>query len=681
MTRLTGILAAALLAAQDPKPESERQIRAALDTLSRSMSGDGKESFVDRFSFPRMVKELEAQGALKELPEGDEARKLFIERLKASFAPMARMMASMGGSWEKIRTLHVKYQPGGDEAETFCHVTIAGSKTRFRFWLAREGEDWKLFDFEMLDGGMRLSMTVAALSASMGKDAESRKAMEKMFAALMAGIRQVAAGEVEEARTSLAEARAAKPPLMVTAWIDLFDAHALAMQEKFEEAVQAADRALGVQKDLALAHHLKATVYAALEEHEKSIASEKEYMRFVGDDAEAWLAVGEAYEKLGKNADAIESFRKGAACDDEDFQCRLNLGRLLVEAGRVAEATPHLLGASLLASPGEGVFEEAAVMLAGAGEHRAVLELAQERVKRTPDDESVLLWQGRSLRRLSRLDEAVTVLRRAAQNEKAKDEESSECAEELVFALAQAGKHQEALERAGYLAVGDGDSARYVRLFLHAVAGRTPKGVEELKALLEEDDDYVDRIVKEPALEKFRADPEARKVLDPARAKHDFVQAVVKRSKGDWEGTLKLSLERLAAAPDDALGHYYQGYALRRLKRFEEAAKALQVAVEKGKEKQDSREELGRTLAALGRVDEGLAEADALMADGKARGLALRVAVYAIAKKTGEAVSALRDLLKEDREWHEVVRKDADLEEFRKLPAVQEQLKRAKEEE
>jgi tetratricopeptide (TPR) repeat protein len=515
----------------------------------------------------------------------------------------------------------------------------------------------------------------------MGRDAESRKAMQKAFTALITAVKQLAAGEADEARASLAAAREAEPPALVAGWIDLLDAQALASQERFEEAVRAADRALGAQKDLALAHHLKALSFAALEKHEETIASEKEFIRLVGDDAEAWLAVGEAYEKLDRTADAIEAFRKGAASDDEDFSCRLNLGRLLLEAGRGAEAKPHLLVASHLASPGEGVFEEAAVMLAGAGEHGAVLELAEERAKRTPDDESVLLWQGRALRRLSRLDEAEKVLRRAALKEREKDEESSECAEELVFALAQAGKGKEALERAGILAVGDGDSARYVRLFLHAMAGRIPKGLEELKSLIEEDDDVLDRILKEPALEKFRADADVRKVLDPARQKRDFQQAVLKRVKGDWEGMLKLSLERSAAAPEDALALYYQGYALRRLRRFDEAAKALRVAVERGKGKQDSREELGRALAALGRVDEGLAEADALMADGKARGLALRVAVYAIAKKTGEAVVALRDLLKEDREWHEVVRKDPDLREFRNLPAVQEQLDRAKEEE
>jgi tetratricopeptide (TPR) repeat protein len=681
MAHLVAILAAALLAAQDPKPETESQIRAALEKLSRAMSGDEKESFADRFSFPRMVKELEAQGALKGLSEGDEARKLFIERLKATFPTMARTMASMGGAWEKIRMLHLKLQSGGEEAETFCHVTIAGSRTRFRFWLAREGEDWKLFDYEMLDGGMRLSATVAALSASMSRDAETRTAMQKMFAALIAGIQHVAAGEVDQARASCAGARQAKPPGRIHAWIDLFDAHALAYQAKFEEAIQAADRALDVQKDLALAHHLKATAYAALDESEKAIASEKEYMRFVGDDTEAWLAIGEAYEKLGKPAEAIEAFRKGTAFDDEDFSCRMNLGRLLVGEGKAVEAKPHLLAASRIASPGEGVFEEAAEALSGSGEHAAVLELAEEGGKRTPDDETVRLWQGRARRRRSRLGEAEKVLRRAALKEKEKDEESSECAEELVFALAQAGKHQEALERAGFLAVGQGDSARYVRLFLHAMAGRAQKGVEELRALLEEDDEVVDRILKEPAFEKFRLDAEVRKVLDPARAKRDFHQAVQKRMKGDWEGMLKLSLERAAVVPDDPLTLYFQGYALRRLRRFEEAAKALRGAVQKGKETRDPREELGRALAALGKVDEALAEPDALMAESKARGLALRVAIYAIAGKTDLAISALRELLKEDRQWHEVVRKDTDLEEFRKLPAVLEQLKRAKEEE
>ncbi|HXX92574.1 MAG TPA: tetratricopeptide repeat protein, partial [Planctomycetota bacterium] len=642
---------------------------------------DPKEPLVERFSLIRMLREFEAQGGDKVPPEGDEGRTRLLDRLKAALPAWTRASAAVGGEWERIRMLHAKLRPGGDEAEILSQVTLGGSRSRFRFWMIREGDDWKVFDFETLDGGLRFSVSVVALSATMEKDAEARKSMHQAFAALLAAFRQLTSGEFEEARKSLAGARKAEPPAQVRGWIDLLDAQALASLERYDESLEAADRALGAQKDLALAHQLKGLAYAALEKHEEAIAAEREFIKLVGDDAEAWLAIGEEFEKLGKAGEALEAFRKGAASDDEDFACRLNLGRLLVEGGRGEEARANLLAASRLAAPGEGVFEEAAELLAGAGDHPGVLELAQERVKRTPADPTVLLWQGRSLRRLGRLEEAQEVLGRAVKAEKEKDEDSSECAEELVFALAQAGKGPEALERAGSLAVGDGDSARFVRLFLHAMAGRTEKGAQELKALLEEDDEAVDRILGEPALTAFAKRDEVQKVLGPARARREFERAVEKCLKGDWEGLLKLSRDRGQAAPDDDRALYYQGYALRRLRRFGEAVEALRAAAGKAKEPREAREELGRALAALGQVDGALAQAEAILPEGKARGLSLRTAVFWIAGKPDQAVSALRDLLKEDPHWHEVVEKDADLVEFRKLPAVRDELKRAKDSE
>lgn len=665
--------------AQEPRPGEEAKVRASLESLVRAMGGQDKEAITGRFHVSRMLQEFEERGGLKFAPEGDEERTALLRRLRAALPGMAAGSAMVGAAWERIRVLHLKVNPEGKEAEAFGQVTMGGDKTKVRFWLVRDGEEWKVYDMEFLEGGIRLSVTMGSLVAAASQDERVRTSLLKGMMGLVRAMKQFAEGEVEEARGSLEAARRAEPPALVTAWIELFDAQALQILGKDEEAVKAADRALELQKDLALAHHVKAAAFVSLEEHEKAIAAERDYMKLVGDDAEAWYQIGECYESLKKTGPAIEAFRKGAESDDEEFANRLDLGRLLLDAGRAAEAKPHLVAASRNAPPEEDAFGDAAALLDRAGEFAAVLEIAEERVKRTPEDVTVLLWQGRSLRKLGRLEGAEKVLRKAVEDEPDEDE----LVEELVFTLAQAGKEREALERAGERAEGDEEGARWIRLFLHAAAGRTTKGIQELKPLLEEDESLVDRIAKEPAFGEFRGLEEVRKVLEPARATHEFMQAVLKVPDDDWEAMLKLARERTAAAPQHAWAYYYQGYALRRLKRFEEAAKALREAVVRGREPRRFRDELGRALAAQGKLEDALFEADRLLEEDRAResGLSLRVVVYALAKRPEEALKALAELLKEFPHWHSVVTEDADLAELKKRSAFQDLVKRAKEEE
>jgi hypothetical protein len=113
-----------------------------------------------------------------------------------------------------------------------------------------------------------------------------------------------------------------------------------------------------MQKDLLVAHHLKAASYFELEEYEKCIASEKEFMNGVGDDAEAWEKIGACYEHLKKVDDAI-GLPEGRRERRRGAHCRLAAGRLLLEAGKGAEATAPLVEAVRNAKDPE-VLEQAA---------------------------------------------------------------------------------------------------------------------------------------------------------------------------------------------------------------------------------------------------------------------------------------------------------------------------------
>lgn len=672
MTLTAAVLA--LLFQLAPSPE-ELKIRSLLESLGKAMAAKDKEAITARFDVVRMVSEMESRGGVKLLPEGEAERTAALGRIRESLPRMASGMGIAGFGWERIRPLHVREDAKAQEAEAYCSVTIGGSRNKFRFFLSKSEGEWRIYDYEIMEGGVRLSITVGAILAAGAKDAAGGKAMLTALMGLLRAAKSISEGDIDEARASLEKSRQAKPSELILAWVEVFDAQALQLLDRPKEALQAADRALALQKDLALCHQIRAAALQSLNEHEKAIAAAKEFMKLVGDDPDSWHMIAESQLQLKRPDLAKEAYRKGAACDDEEHDNRLALGRILMEEGRKAEAKPYLLAASKNAPPDEGVFEDAAELLDEAGEYATVLEMAEELAIRAPEESEPRLWQGRSLRKLGRLDDAEKLLRKALQDHA----DDGELVEELVFTLAQAGKDRQALDRAGAKAVGDETEARYLRLFVHATAGRLDQALVELKALLEIDEVVIARADREPALAKFRALEEVVKLTAPARARRSFREAIVKLEDRDWEGRLKLAAAHVKEFPDDDLGWYQQGVALRRLKRFEEAEKSLREAMAKSKHPASTyRSELCRALAAQGKVDSALEETRKFDSESKVDALRARVAVYVIAKKPDEALAALRELLQADADQHLDVTLDDDLEEFVKIPEVEIELKKAK---
>ena len=129
------------------------------------------------------------------------------------------------------------------------------------------------------------------------------------------------------------------------------------------------------------------------------------------------------------------------------------------------------------------------------------------------------------------------------------------------------------------------------------------------------------------------------------------------------------------ADPEDPDSRRKQCRLLRRLRRFDEAEGSIRQAIEKSADKTLLQDELGRTLAARGKLEDALAVADGLKAEETR--MELLVAVYAIAGKREEALQALQRLLEQHPERHGGVAGGDELEEFRKSPAVQELLRNA----
>ena len=675
------ILGAALVLAAGlgPQDTEEARVQTFLDAFVKAMIAKDGAAINRCFHLRRMVQELETRGVQFGLADPEAREKV----LQAALPKIGAAAGMLGVGWEKIRLLRLKPKPDGPEAEAFCRLTLTGgSRSKIRFWLVKADDAWKIYDLEMQEENMRLSVTLGAVYATMAGDDKSRRAVMMAFMTLQKALQQLGAGEAEEANKTLQKAIDAEPPVLVRAWLELVNAQTLQVLGRHEEAVKSADRVLELQKDIVVAHHLKAAAYFELEEFEKCIACEKEFMKAVGDDAEAWEVIGNAYDKLKKRDDAIEAYRKGAASDDEEHSNRMSLARLLLAAGKPGEAAPVLLQAVRNAKD-EDIFQEAADLLDGQGTPEGLLALAEDELTRSPDDGSVRRWQGRALRKLKRYEESEKVLRAAIAN----DKEDTASADELVLTLVHSGKDKEAMALVDGMSAEREERAHFLRAYVHAVADRPAKAVEELARFLDGDEDaevMLEEVENEAVFKKARESAEFKSLAERTKARSEYTRATdTLVEKEDWDGLLKLSKERAGAAPDHAHAHYNQGRALRRLGRLLDAEIALKAAIAKSKLKPKYFEELGKALAAQGRLDEALALADDFQSKGqnKDHALFMRVAFYAMVKKSGPAIKALEELLKEKSYWWSVVEEDADLEEFRKLQGVQDLLKKAKSEE
>lgn len=643
-------------------PQADSKVRESLGTLEKALVSKD-EALGDLIDLPRLLREMERRGSIPD----SNLRYRSARRLEDNLAAIASAPGALHGGWNRIEPLHVRIAPGGDDAEALCRVTIGGKPSKFRFWLTRSGDSWRTFDLEKLDGTYRLS--VIGLQYTPGvHDDEDRQSLRDGVQTFQRAAMHLSRGQADGARDALAMARRSTPPEYVMDWIDLVDGQALQALGDWGAALRMADRVLVRQKDLAVAHRLKAACHAALGDPTRAIAAGQEYLKLVGDDAEMWTLIGKASEELDQADAAVAAYRKGAEADAQDCACRLELGRLLLERRKTDEAAAALTAAVARATADDDVYERAGDLLDRAGAHAEALALSDAAAVKRSDEAPVLLRRGRALRKLGRAKEAEETLTRASKLHP----DDRDIPGELTLVLAQAGKDAEAQERMKA-------ASPPVRAFVHAAAGRSEAALDELRTAFRAEQDLATTlgwIEKEPVFDKLRGDA----VVTAARATRDYWAARLNR-KLSPEQMLKIAQDRIQALPEDPLAYVDECRMYRRMNMLREAERSLTQVPAKHADTLRVLEQLAWTVAAQGRLDDALGIAERVSkATPKSPepGMDLRVAIFFMSGKRDAALKALSTLLEKYPAWHASALAGDDLDEFRRLPAVQELLRKAR---
>ncbi len=125
-------------------------------------------------------------------------------------------------------------------------------------------------------------------------------------------------------------------------------ANALAKQGQIDEAIKAAEQALKVQPDFAIAHYNLGNLYVQRGRLDLAQRHFEEALRILPNYAEAHSNYGQLLAERGDLAAGVAHFQKAIALNPALSRAHLNLGVALAKSGRIDEAVAPLQRAAAL---------------------------------------------------------------------------------------------------------------------------------------------------------------------------------------------------------------------------------------------------------------------------------------------------------------------------------------------
>ena len=426
----------------------------------------------------------------------------------------------------------------------------------------------------------------------------ARETRAKAYAKLLEGQRYVsraraAGGITREGLTAAQNAfrqAAELDPTLAEAHTALAELHFFFLNDQ-AEAERHAREALRINADNFGAHRLLSRLYALRagtdasqlkrEDAERAVASLKEVIRLDPNDAEALALLGEFYSLTGKEAEAVEMFRRWVGApstlDTQFYRAATRGGELtpdaawgrlaqsLLKLGRNAEAIDALRQA-LSADPENQTFLRllARVVEQGGDSSAALAEL--KRLASTyPDSAALASLLARTQARAGRVDEAAASLRAAAARA-ADADKRAQLTDELAQVLTEAMRYDEAI-------------AALEELLKARGVGEAPLVADSDKEFAGE---YLQKIITVQRQAGRDADSlktvaRMRRLLGPSSAMADFYQVTVLRDQGKRKEALEAVRAARLRQPEHPALLRLEATTLAELGQVEEAAQLLRA--------------------------------------------------------------------------------------------------------
>ncbi len=145
------------------------------------------------------------------------------------------------------------------------------------------------------------------------------------------GICDLAGGEIEKAMDRFGEALRLEPAQEDLGRILFYIATCMKEMERFEEAIDVLDRAVGADPEDIAIHNLLGFCYYKLKRHEEAVACFRRAVEIDPRSAIDWANLGSNLRDLGRIDEAIEMYRRALSLDPTIGFARENLRKLTKE--------------------------------------------------------------------------------------------------------------------------------------------------------------------------------------------------------------------------------------------------------------------------------------------------------------------------------------------------------------
>jgi hypothetical protein len=238
-----------------PLPADPRapQLAALLQDLGTALRTGNGPAIVGHFDVDRMFDELAAQGALP--AEAQRKRQAFVTGMRQG---LQRSMTRRGQllSWDSFEIRSVKSLRPNEVAVIVCHHSAQGGDLKMRWWMCMRQLEWKVYDLEDLDMGMRVSTSAAAVTEmGLDKARDIGQAMTVLGEAMTA----VAQEDPDAAERKLRQIAAERLPRPAEAVRMLVRGIVALQRDKSQEALDALGRARALHPDMPVLDLLEGT--------------------------------------------------------------------------------------------------------------------------------------------------------------------------------------------------------------------------------------------------------------------------------------------------------------------------------------------------------------------------------------------------------------------------------------
>jgi tetratricopeptide (TPR) repeat protein len=179
-----------------------------------------------------------------------------------------------------------------------------------RWWVARSRGKWKIYDFEVLEKGVRSSVNIAAAMDETGPHGFTPRYFEAMSAAHeAAGL--LGQGEFDQAEQKLRATLDVPLPKPLAAWRLSQLAIVETSRNHWDEVLDLTSRAAELNPDMPLLLKHRAQALNGLGRFQEAAAEAREYIAELGGDDHGSFLLGTALAGMEKNDEAADAFREG----------------------------------------------------------------------------------------------------------------------------------------------------------------------------------------------------------------------------------------------------------------------------------------------------------------------------------------------------------------------------------